>query len=234
MASMGEIFGELPLLSAEDGSALLADWLFLNVVDDIKDRVASGDDASRYTLLGLAPLLRKMLTDARPLVSIVRRTHRSAPLEFAAAGFDRPSELDTPSQSGMVLAFAFGGLRKSPDGAAVSLKRFIARPVAWTPAGPVSVRDVIRYYAHVEGGVHLGTPEQDGEYEKTMSFAAPSTLALNLGIINMLLGIARATVTAVEPLVAAILAARPDVRDIGRSSRRPADWPAVARDVGWL
>ncbi|WP_420180837.1 hypothetical protein [Paenarthrobacter sp. TA1.8] len=47
---------------------ILAEWLFVETVDDIRRRCQNPAMRTRYELLGIAPLLRKLLIDDAPLL----------------------------------------------------------------------------------------------------------------------------------------------------------------------
>lgn len=49
----------------ETGSAMIAEWLLVETVDVLRRRSTHLAERSRYELLGIAPLLRKLLLDGR-------------------------------------------------------------------------------------------------------------------------------------------------------------------------
>jgi hypothetical protein len=61
---------------------ILAEWLFVETVADVRHRSQNPGDRSRYGLLGIAPMLRKLLLDGASLVDTVRAGRPEALLEF--------------------------------------------------------------------------------------------------------------------------------------------------------
>lgn len=50
---------------------MLAEWLFVETIADVRQRSEDPGVRSRYEQLGIAPLLRKLLIDAIPLLNTV-------------------------------------------------------------------------------------------------------------------------------------------------------------------
>jgi hypothetical protein len=61
----------------------------------------------------------------------------------------------------------------------------------------------VRYYAHVEGGVHFGTPKEDGE--EAMNSMAPVLLGNTTGQIEILGYVGLVVAYALTPLCDSIL-----------------------------
>lgn len=75
----------------------------------------------------------------------------------------------------------------------------------------LTFRSVVRYYAHVEGGVHFGTTKNPGE--STLSSMAPILLGHSTGQIQTLAHLGQIAVDALEPMRRSILA-RPTVNTL--------------------
>jgi hypothetical protein len=61
---------------------MLAEWLLVATVADVRRRSQYPDVRRRYELLGIAPLLRKLLIDACPLLNTVRAVRPEVPTDF--------------------------------------------------------------------------------------------------------------------------------------------------------
>lgn len=158
--------------TSRPGAALDA-WLYVETVDDLAHRSQNGGSA--YTALGIAPLIRKLLLDDNRLVDAANRDHRLkllfeiAPVKLVPPTFHKENGL------WMVPQLAFG----QPLGegrTACSRDSFLAATVAQYEQNPVSVREVVRYFAHVHGGVHRGAPTTPFE-EFAMAHADQAVLS---------------------------------------------------------
>lgn len=85
-----------------------------------------------------------------------------------------------------------------------TLKQFLAAPAASFRGEPVSVSRVVHYFAHVEGGVHLGKPRDD--FERHAQRAVASIESAGGSWASTLKHIAVVTVRALEPMAASIRA----------------------------
>lgn len=181
---------------------MLAEWLFVETVSDVRRRSEDPGSRSRYELLGIAPLLRKLLLDGSALVDSVRTARREVPIEFRINPWSLPDERgdDLP------YAIRLGGskLIGSPDGLALSsVEDFTRARVGLVDAADLTVRQVVRYYAHVEGGVHFGIPKEDGQ--QTINEMAPVLLGNTTGQIEILGHLGQVVVEALTPLCDSIL-----------------------------
>lgn len=183
---------------------MLAEWLFVETVSDVRRRSEDPGSRSRYELLGIAPLLRKLLLDGSALVDTVRAARREVPIEF------RINPWSAPDKRGDDLPYAIrlgnSKLTGSPDGLALSsVEDFTRTRVGLVDAADLTVRQVVRYYAHVEGGVHFGIPKEDGQ--QTMNEMAPVLLGNTVGQIEILGHLGQVVVEALTPLCDSILTA---------------------------
>lgn len=174
---------------------MMTEWLLLETMADIERRVQSVD---RYTVLGLAPLLRKLLVDGEPLLQAVRRNRRKPAVAFPLRPFVLPGEERDRDGWNLVLAYGNDELVGDADTGALSLKQFLAAPVAAWRGMPLSVLDVIKHYAHVEGGVHLGAP--DGEFNQRLIDLFPPLYGRVRDPVQVMVPIARATLIGVQQL----------------------------------
>lgn len=86
---------------------ILAEWLFVETVADVRHRSQNPGDRSRYDLLGIAPLPRKLLLERASLVDIVS-SEQGGPRSSSSSGSGRgglppsmqePKRHHTPSSS---------------------------------------------------------------------------------------------------------------------------------------
>lgn len=61
---------------------IMAEWLFVETLDDIRRRSQNLGKLRRYKLLGMTPLLRKLLPDRAPLLTTIRVVRSEIPIEF--------------------------------------------------------------------------------------------------------------------------------------------------------
>jgi hypothetical protein len=184
---------------------MLAEWLFVETVADVRRRSRHPGARSRYELLGIAPLLRKLLLDARPLLNTVRAARPEIPTDFRIRQWSAPDDIRYDTELPYLLRLGgpelVGG---SEDPAMPKLKHFIGARVGLVRGRPLSVREVVRYYANVGGGVHFGVPEDDAQ--SVLSQMAPLLLGRSTGQIEILAHLGTIVVGALTPLCESILA----------------------------
>jgi hypothetical protein len=183
-------------------SIVLAEWLFVHTVDDLAARVNQGDELDRYTTLGLAPLLRKTLLDATPLLNVVQSARRDVGVRFRVSPYQTPPEAERMRGQKLVASFARKSFAPTESSNSITLKQFIHTPVAEIYDETVTVKHLIRHYSHVEGGVHFGKPESQAE--KFLLAVTPLLIEAADGWMTTLVEVARSTVAALEPLQHAI------------------------------
>jgi hypothetical protein len=134
----------------------MADWLFVNTLEDIRLRSQDPKASDRYTLLGLAPLLRKMVMDRTNLFQ-PSASARHTKVAFRINPYV-PAEVRPPLER--VFALSRGEMIGTQLTPPVGVQRLSRTSVGEFEGEPVTVGDLIGHYAHVEGGVHFGRPEQ--------------------------------------------------------------------------
>lgn len=159
------------------------DVLFLETLRDLEQRVKGAfgyavagttDGAREYEALMIAPLLRKLLLDGRPLVDLVNRARR-LPIRYPVqywpilSGSAAPGvAVDVAPGEGRQLAVA------DPAVVSILLDEFIdthdmtkdamlAKPVMSWNGQRITARELIRHAAHVEGAVHVSEPTDERE-----------------------------------------------------------------------
>lgn len=181
---------------------MLAEWLFVETVTDLRERSRDPASRSRYELLGIAPLLRKLLTDrGDPLLVTVKRVRREITPGFRIRPWQAPSN----ANESLNYLIRLGGPDLVGDAAteALTADQFLAARTGMVEGEDLSVKQVIRYYAHVEGGVHFGDPDEDGQ--KAMRSMAPVLLGNTSGQIEILGYLGQVVVDALMPLCVSIL-----------------------------
>ncbi len=183
---------------------IVAEWLFVQTHDDLRQRCRNPGDRSRYELLGIAPLLRKLLLDGSPLLQTVQIARPEVPVEFRIRPWS--AEGRGLERAGLERHLGLGGdeLVGGPDDPAItSLEAFKQTVVGVADGVDLTVRGIVRYYAHVEGGVHFGAARERGEPE--LGGMAPLLLGHSTGQIQILAHLGRIVVGALEPLRRSIL-----------------------------
>lgn len=192
----------LRLLSDEEASHAIAERLLLGTLDDLE---SIDDNATTYRLLGVAAVLRRTLVDATPLVNAARRRLRLPAPSFSYSPHHPEFVPPFDEESGRwthVLGFARHHLAQPVDTGPLS--RFLAAPAARFQGEDVSVRRVIRYFANVQGGVHVGRPSD--EFERMVQQVVASVPEASQGWSETISAIARVTAGALQPLAEAIRA----------------------------
>lgn len=184
---------------------MLAEWLFVETVADVRRRSRDPGARGRYELLGIAPLLRKLLIDARPLLNTVRAARPDVPTGFRIRQWSAPDE--GRDDTGLPYLLRLGGpeLVGGPEDPALPmLQQFIGARVGLVQGRPLIVREVVKYYANVEGGVHFGVPKEKADH--VLSEIAPVLLGRSTGQIEILAHLGAIVVDALTPLCESILA----------------------------
>lgn len=184
---------------------MLAEWLFVETVADVRRRSQDPSARSRYELLGIAPLLRKLLIDGRPLLSTVRAARPEVPTEFRIRQWNAPDHGQGSDDLPYLLRLGGPELVGGPEDPPLpKLKHFIGARVGLVQGQPLTVLEVVKYYANVEGGVHFGVPK--GDTDHVLSEGAPLLLGHSTGQIEILAHLGTIVVDALTPLRDSILA----------------------------
>ena len=137
-----------------------ADQLFLRTVEDLDRRTMVADE---YEALLAAGLIRKLLLDESPLAYQVNRYRRER-IRFRING-ETPLERiilnDNPFFWAIGDAIDPDAFRAAPGISApvdAKLEQFLARTVMFARGERLSVGDLIKQVAHIDGAVHKGKP----------------------------------------------------------------------------
>lgn len=175
------------------------DSLFLATLADLQQRVE--EPKSEYELVKSAGLLRLLLLDPIPLLSLVGKAHDFKP-RFRVTWPVLPD--DIPEDGPAVWACLDGISPRwhhapNPKVKVMRLDDFLALHVLWTRPQRNTVKDLIRQAAHIECGVHAGDPKSRED-----QFLADVADGLRLGgaspVVRSLRGIGAVVVDAAQPL----------------------------------
>lgn len=170
--------------------------LFISTLDDIRARESS---ATEYEVLGIAALLRKLFLDGGRLVDQINEGKIKLAFETTDASPPEPDQGIWSVQDGLDPNTA------APHRTRLSQNRdqFLSRCIAQADGHRLSVRDVINFEAHVDGGVHAGLPKNEAE-KALFAYSKFIQLEGQAIALRQLRAIARVTLRALEPLKASV------------------------------
>jgi len=171
------------------------DQLFIRSLEDLENRLKSQDE---YEILMIAGLLRKLLLDESPLIDQVNRRRRQK-IKFTVNDYPVPSEEKNLMFWSVEDVFypKTGSLFYKPI--EVTKAQLLSRTVMIYDSHSISVRELIKHVAHIQGAVHSGMP-------KTNKEEAMKKLAEMFGIgglpagLRLLCVICRVIIEGLEPL----------------------------------
>jgi hypothetical protein len=170
-----------------------AEQVVLWTIADLERRLASEDV---YERLGISAVLRRALVDPKraavPLA--LKRLDLPAPVfEFTPLAHDKEG-----STEGWKRILGFAGPRLAEPTSKATLRQFLQAPAAAHRGKAVSVENVIKYFANVFGGVHIGVPHNEFEsFVQQLSLASPKILDIWCG---NLCAMATVTLRALMPM----------------------------------
>lgn len=147
--------------------ARIAEWNFCRTFEDLWRRIKDDPlQADRFDLLGIAPIIRKLLLDGTPLLHAAK-TRRNSKESFRMLPFpytsDECLEIVKERFPGQAVGanwrlFSPGDLvpRAPDEGELMTLKEFSNSTVGFIAGHAVSTRYLVKFYCEVEGGVHIG------------------------------------------------------------------------------
>ncbi|OIU88677.1 hypothetical protein [Microbacterium sp. AR7-10] len=186
----------------------ISDWVFVESFRDLERRCSLGLPSSRYELLGISALLRRLLVDKQPLLHTVNASrHRKIEFRFREAemmqAMDR-ADFDTWM---VPLYAASGDAFSDPSAPARPLAAFFRATVGEVAREPVAVLDLVKYFAHVEGGVHRFPPTT--EFETLMAGMVTAIPATGWAWLSTLRAVGAVTVEALRALATEVAATIP-------------------------
>jgi hypothetical protein len=175
--------------------------LYLNTIQDLNTKIMAFDD---YSLLQSSALMRKLLLEDFPLVDKINRLREDKVKIFFTIN-DAP--LNKMFIDSLVFSVRSDGFdpqtarRANPK--VVRRKEFFAYPVAYIRGQDISVRDVIQFAAHVQGGVHHRN--SDSEVEKKLEEFSMFMRVNGLdSVLYLLRSIGRVLLRGLDPLTKAV------------------------------
>lgn len=238
MIAHRDFYGQINTMPHEipASPASVNDWLYLETINDLQRRTVSLEAANRYELLGIAAMLRKLLLDGTSLLDEVNRIDRLR-LRFSVIPFPITSPTERKDEvrgTYWMVPLLILGKRELFDPASdgVPLKSFLSAAVGQFEQHAISARDLIQYYANVEGGVHRG--HASGDFQTVMGAIASLDLTLSTGWLESLGWLARITLHGLQPLTDAVqsrwIEPEPSDKRLARIMMRnsvphaPAEW----------
>ncbi|MEV8023422.1 hypothetical protein [Microbacterium sp. NPDC080220] len=204
-----------PLLQGDALKHRLSEKLLAWTLPDLEQR--SRPDADFYETLGLAAILRRTLTDKHPVVNSARARLRLPGPIFEFTPFDVPPP--SPPGHGLTPMLALAGDEFTEPTERANLRRFLSTPAGHLYSEPVSVRDMIDYFANVNGAVHLGKPKSRFE-EVVQQFVVSTRMSTSLWT-GTLRHIAIVSIRALRPLIEQIEANPPESIPLNAEQPRP-------------
>lgn len=183
---------------------MLAEWLLVETVVDVQLRSGDPGTRSRYELLGIAPLLRKLLIDSRPLLNTVLAARPAVPAEFRIRQWRASNDGRDDADLSYLLRLGGPELVGGPEHPALKLQQFIGARVGLVQGRPLTDLQVVKYYANVEGGVHFGVPRKETDH--VLGEMAPVLLGHSIEQIEILAHLGTIVVDALTPLRESVLA----------------------------
>ena len=171
------------------------DQLFLCTLDDIKEKI---DSAQPYPLLLAAFLLRKLLLEGSSLVDQVNR-YRRLKISFQIGLSSHPPVFPADCRQ-WCIGDAFDPETVLIDGCyEVDLKTFLSTTVSYVEGHRHSVKDMIKFEAHVGVAVHPGRPKTPAE-KALHAFDSQLQIGGQSSRVFQLRSIGRVVLRALEPL----------------------------------
>lgn len=143
--------------------------LYLRTIEDLENRLAKPDE---YNVIRAAALLRHLLIDGPPLL---HTANRRLQLKLVWREFQVVSMHDIGTWG---VAWDTGQNPHFPSNNFVKLDAFLASKCLFVGQHLYSVCDLIKVWANVRGGVHIGKPD---EKEKAVDSADATTLYVHSG-----------------------------------------------------
>jgi hypothetical protein len=169
-----------------------AESLFLATLLDIDQKL---EEASRYSLIRAAGLLRQLLLDSPSLVDAANRGHREK-FEFEVIDFQEPPPVPHEAHWQNLDPSHFPGAKTVK----LNQQRLLQAPVLEMRGATATVRDLIRACANAKGGVHLGKARTSGE-DTIINWDRAVALAGEEPSLRAVAGLCRVVIRGLVPLV---------------------------------
>lgn len=170
------------------------DQFFIKTMDDLKARINSTDEYDNIIISGI---LRKLLIDGEPLVDLINRKHKLK-IRF------RINEPEPPNRKSLLVYSIEDGL--DPDTSPpihkvmeLNKEKFLSTKVMFIKDFEYSIKDIVKQVAHIDGGVHVGHPNNQKE-ESLYLFKQKWFLGGAPISMRTLRAIGRIVINSLEPL----------------------------------
>jgi hypothetical protein len=136
--------------------------LFLETLEDLRNRITP--TSSEYGLLQAAAKVRLLLVDGTRLVDLVNRDHRLKITYRIGTGGPLAAAIMSLGPSFMAIGDALDPDSATPqppgfsEPVVVGADGLLSAEVIFYENARCTVADVVKYLAHVAGGVHAGSP----------------------------------------------------------------------------
>lgn len=186
-----------PNLDPEIGTSV-EEKFFLATIVDVDSKILSG---TPYELIRAAGLLRQLLLDGSPLVTVVNRKHKVRLTFHASTDKSVPPKISTSLM--MWFSPDVGiGLPTAPE--PIVLHRFLSQPILMRDEKCLAtIHDLIDMCSHVKGGIHLGIPKSSGEHA-LLNWDEAFKEGGGIPSLHALAGTCRVALLGLRPLVEAI------------------------------
>lgn len=181
------------------------EYLFLKTLEDIENKIQSNES---YEVLLIAALIRKLFLDSTPLVDQVNKSFKIK-FKFVVACLDEPFLESIESLPGTTYFNTLNSIDPESGVATIIRKslnkdQFFQMIVIITGEHRYSVKDVVRYLAHIRGAVHIGEPitAKDHDFKCADQMVRVNKIE---GSFESLRAIARIVIRALSPLKTAVL-----------------------------
>lgn len=122
--------------------------LFTRTICELNERISSGDS---YELIQASGLLRKLLLDKEPWIyQVIKESGYPNKIIFGVAEFDNPPQIIYEAEF-----YSWPLLSERYPIKKVNLEMFLKQTVFLIKGRAFSVRQLIKYLAHAEGGIHI-------------------------------------------------------------------------------
>jgi hypothetical protein len=174
--------------------------LFLSVINELRSRIAAADE---YSLIKASALVRQLVLEERPLVSVANKS-LGLKFSFRVAPFkDDDFQINRNATWLFRDIFPRGTSPAAPIWQTVNRDDFLrAKCLAYLP-DRFSVREVVKFCAHVKGGVHHGEPKD--RLDVLMNEIDENSRVQGIGLaVKSIQGIGDALLDGIKPLVDAL------------------------------
>jgi len=181
---------------------MVPEIIFIKTLEEIEKKLQANDP---YELLGISALLRKLLFDRNCLYDLANQEHKIK-LNFIVGNYCYPNFKELTNNSFWSQQDSFDPNTAPPHIIPIKISRrnFSRRVILITGKNKHTVIEIIKYVAHIAGGVHLDSPKSNKEIE-LKQLDELNKLGGHSLITRQLMSIARVVLDAMNPLKKKIL-----------------------------